>query len=272
MHSQINNILWLVKRAILICVAMLSTSVSAHDFWILPHDPTGAVGDKVIFELRIGPGWPGTRTARIPGLISTFNAWDIQGKRLVEGHEGALVIGHLKNRVPGTTTVGLTTNGAQITLAADEFEDYLKEEGLNKVILKRRENQESGQPGVEIFSRFAKTLIQVGDKSEGYDRVVGLERELVLLTDPLKYQPGEPLELKLLAHGNPLQGIQVKAELNTSPPTIIKAITNVEGKASFALQEKGEWLFSAVDMEPSSDPDADWHSLWASLTVMLKGK
>lgn len=35
----------------------------------------------------------------------------------MSGHDGALVIGHLKNRVPGATIVGLTTNGAQITLS-----------------------------------------------------------------------------------------------------------------------------------------------------------
>ncbi len=261
---------WLLRLVLPFTLTVFSISVSAHDFWIVPHNPEGAVKDNVVFELRIGPGWPGKRSVRLPGLISTFDAWDEKGKFPVSGHERALVIGHLKNRVSGATVVGLTTNGAQITLSATEFEDYLREEGLNKIRQSRQKSQESNQPGTEIFTRFAKTIILVDGRSEGYDRHVGLRRELVLQTDPMLFQPEKPVVLSLLAEGKPLPGIQVKAMLNTTPPTQLKAITDQAGKVTFRLPAEGEWLFSAVDMEPSSDPDAEWHSLWASLTVLFK--
>lgn len=261
---------WLLRSILLFALPLFSISVSAHDFWIVPHEPAGAVKDDVVFELRIGSGWPGKRSVRIPGLISTFDAWDAEGKLPVSGHDGALVIGHLKNRVPGATIVGLTTNGAQITLSGAEFEDYLMEEGLSKIRQLREERRESDQPGTEIFTRFAKTIILVGGRSEGYDRHVGLRRELVLQTDPVKFQPEKPVILSLLAEGKPLSGVQVKAMLNTSPPIQIKTTTDQEGKVKFRLPAGGEWLFSAVDMEPSDDPDAQWRSLWASLTVLLK--
>ena len=260
-----------IRFMTLISMLYFSAPASAHDFWILPHNPQTAVDEEVIFELRIGPGWPGIRTARLPGLISTFDAWDAKGKQAVAGHDGALVIGHVKTRTPGITTVGLTTNGAQISLSASEFEKYLEEEGLIKIIEARHEAQESDSAGVEIFSRFAKTLILVDGQSEGYDRKLGFERELILQTDPVKYHPGQPLTLTLLAEGKPLQGTQVKAQLGTPHPTILKAITNDDGQVTFRLPAKGEWMFSAVDMIPSDDPDAEWHSLWASLTVLLKG-
>ena len=252
--------------------AILSPPSIAHDFWILPHDASGKTGDSVVFELRIGPGWPGKRTPRLQNLISTFNAVDPQGSRAVEGHDGALVIGHLKNRVPGANVVTLTTNGAQITLPANEFEDYLEEEGLSKIIAARRQTDDSKQPGVEIFTRYAKTLILVDSNSSGFDKVIGLERELVPRTDPLKYKPGAPFQVQLLSRKKTLSGIQVKAELNTTPPTVIKAVTDANGMVTFTLPEQGEWLFSAVDMLPADNPDADWHSLWASLTLPLKGQ
>lgn len=243
----------------------------AHDFWILPHDAMSKNGQKVIFELRIGPGVPGKQTPRLPGLIATFNAQDALGQWKVEGHDGALVIGHLKTRSPGATIASLTTNGAKITLPADEFEDYLKEEGLNKIIAARKENGETTQPGVELFYRCAKSLILVDNQSKGYDKVLGLEHELVPVTEPLSYKPGTPFVVKLLASSKPLAGLQVKAELNTTPPTILRATTDEKGLASFNLPEKGEWLFSSVDMDVSPDENADWKSIWASLTLPVAG-
>lgn len=265
------------RKKIIPCFVMLlgslifSTAVSAHDFWILPHDAHNMVDDNVLYELRIGPGWPGKRTVRLPGLISTFDTWDAKGKREVSGHDGALVIGHIKSRVAGAMVTALTTNGARLTLPAQEFEDYLQEEGLSKIIQARREAGDSGQPGTELFTRYAKTMTLVDGSSEGFDRVIGLERELVALNDPLHYQPGKPFAIRLLASGKALEGIQVKAELNTTPPTMLKETTDSRGEVTFVLPKGGEWLFSAVDMVPEEVSDADWHSMWASLTVPVNG-
>lgn len=258
--------------AVLLSLLIASTASSAHDFWVLPHDAHNMMGNDVLYELRIGPGWPGKRTARLPGLISTFDAWDAEGKREVAGHDGALVIGHIKSRVAGAMVTALTTNGARLTLPAQEFEDYLQEEGLSKIIQARSEAGDSGQPGAELFTRYAKTLTLVDGSSEGYDRVLGLERELIAVNDPLHYQPGKPFAVRLLASGKALEGIQVKAELNTLPPTVMKKTTDSRGEVTFVLPKGGEWLFSAVDMVPEEGADADWHSMWASLTVPVDGE
>lgn len=252
-------------------LAFCSSPVFAHDFWILPHDSVTEVNSKVIFELRIGPGWPGKQTPRLPGLIDTFNAWDQSGSQKVQGHDGALVIGHIKIRQPGATIAALTTNGAKITLPADEFEEYLKEEGLNKIIKARHDNDESQLPGTELFYRCAKALIIVDNQSTGFNKTIGLERELVAETEPLHYTPGTRFTVKLLASGVPLAGIQVKAELNTVPPTILREVTDKNGRVNFVLPQKGEWLFSAVDMDVSPIEDADWKSIWASLTIPVAG-
>lgn len=258
-----------IKRyqQILALLALCSSNAFAHDFWIMPHDALTAKGNQVVFELRIGPGVPGKQTPRLPGLIETFNSWDALGQRKVAGHDGALVIGHLKTRVSGATIASLTTNGAKITLPADEFEDYLKEEGLGKIVTARKDSGASDQPGSELFYRCAKALIFVDNKSEGYNKVIGLEHELVPVTEPLYYKPGTPYVVKLLSSSQPLANLQVKAELNTTPPIILRATTDEQGLASFILPQKGEWLFSSVDMDTSPLEDADWKSIWASITL-----
>ncbi|MFI3014205.1 DUF4198 domain-containing protein [Klebsiella aerogenes] len=258
-----------IPRLFLFSLALYSVNVFAHDFWILPHDAMSKSGDRVFFELRIGPGVPGKQTPRLPGLIATFDSTDAMGQRKIEGHDGALVIGHLKTRTAGATLASLTTNGAKITLPAGEFEDYLKEEGLDKIVRARQENGESEQPGIEIFYRCAKSIILVDNQSKGYDRILGLEHELVPLTDPVRYKPGTPYRVRLLANSQPLANLQVKAELNTTPPTILRTTTDDKGIASFNLPVKGEWLFSSVDMDISPVDGADWKSIWASLTLPI---
>lgn len=260
-----------IKPHLFAIVTLCSSPVFAHDFWILPHDALSQQDQKILFELRIGPGWPGKQTPRLPGLIDSFNTWDTLGQQKVEGHDGSLVIGHINTRTPGTTIASLTTNGAKITLPADEFEEYLKDEGLNKIIEMRKERGESLQPGVELFYRCAKTLIFVDNQSAGFDKVIGLERELIPVTEPLKYKPGTPFTVKLLHAGVALAGIQVKAELNTTPPTVLRTTTDAKGLASFILLKRGEWLFSAVDMDISPVDGADWKSVWASLTLPVAG-
>ena len=48
--------------------------------------------------------------------------------------------------------------------------------------------------------------------------------------------------------------------------TISKIRTNNDGKATIALEKKGAFLISAVHFKKSEIKNADWHSLWASLT------
>ncbi|WP_167796612.1 DUF4198 domain-containing protein [Serratia proteamaculans] len=241
----------------------------AHEFWIVPHDPVMKSNEKVVFELRIGSGLPGKKTARIPGLIKTFSAWDTRGSVEVDGHDNSFVVGHLDTRVSGATVAGLRTNQAKITLPASEFEAYLHEEGLTKIIDMRKKEGESILPSVEMFSRCAKSIILVDGESNGFDHILGMPLELIPLTDPLHFSPEKPFTLQLLQDGRPFAGAQVKAQIPGTQPIKLTAITDEQGKVSFTLPKTGFWLFSTVDMQRSTDLNADWDSLWSSLSVML---
>lgn len=244
-----------------------ASAAQAHEFWLVPHDAQSQIGAQVLFELRIGSGLPGKPSVRIPGLVADFTATDAQGTYAISGHDNSLVTGHLRPRVAGATLATLQTNPAQITLSASEFEDYLREEGLEKIIRQRQEDGDSAQPGNELYSRCAKSIVLVDGKSQGFDKATGLPLELTPLTEPLGYQPGQAYHLKLERDGEPLAGTQVKAQLQGKQRYFLKARTDEKGEVSFALPEPGVWLFSAEDMVPSQNPDADWDSLWASVTL-----
>jgi uncharacterized GH25 family protein len=259
------------KSAMMVLALLVfsASNAQAHEFWMIPHDAQSQTDAKVLFELRIGSGLPGKQTVRIPGLIADFTASDSEGKYVVSGHDNSLVIGHIKPRVSGATLVSLRTNPAQITLSATEFEEYLREEGLEKVIRQRKEDGDSAQPGSELYSRCAKTIVLVDGKSEGFDKAAGMPLELLPLTEPLHYQPGESYRLRLVRDGKPLVGAQVKALLQGKKNWFLKAVTDANGEVAIALPESGVWLFSSEDMVPSQSPDAEWESLWASVTMEI---
>ena len=64
-------------------------------------------------------------------------------------------------QMPGTHLIAFATNHAQNDLAAPEFNEYLAHEGLAAVIADRRAKRTEGARGRELYSRRAKTLVQV---------------------------------------------------------------------------------------------------------------
>ncbi|MDX6021104.1 DUF4198 domain-containing protein [Scandinavium sp. V105_16] len=258
----------LTRGVMVVTLSLFSvTAVQAHEFWMIPHNAQSRTGEQVVFELRIGSGLPGKQSVRFPGLISTFIARDARGKYAVSGRDNSRVIGHLRPRASGATVVALRTNEAKITLPASEFNAYLEEEGLTKVIHQRQQESDSAEPATELFSRCGKSIILVDGKSAGFDQPLGQPLEVIPLTEPFGYQPGQPYRLRLLRDGKPLVGAQIKAQLQGKKRYLLKAVSNAQGEVAIALPEPGVWLFSAVDMVPAENPDADWQSLWASVTL-----
>jgi len=261
----IYRFLWLCLPLVLCC-----TPTQAHEFWIVPHDAVTHSGAMVVFELRIGPNWPGLQSARLPGLFSSFVMRDSDGTQTISGRDGAMAVGHVQMRQPGAAVVALRTNPARLTLPGTEFEPYLSEEGLDDVLAFRHKNGMQGQPGRELFSRSAKAIILVDGQSDGYDRLLNLPLELIPLNDPLQFKPMARFSLRLMLNGQPLPKALVKAQLKADIPVELGARTDSLGVASFVLPSSGIWLFNAVHMESSMEAVADWESIWASLTIALQ--
>lgn len=241
----------------------------AHEFWLVPHEARAEPGDQVVLELRIGPNWPGVQTARLPNLFGSFVMRDALGQLPVDGRDGALAVGHLRLRVAGAAVIALRTNPASLQLPAADFEQYLKEEGLLDVLDFRRNNGLQNQPGREIFSRCAKTIILAGASSMGFDQLMHLPLELVPVDDPLRFQARRLFTVQLLRNGAPLPGALIKAQLKGEHPLELSARSDGRGMVSLALPAGGLWLFNAVHMTSTMDNAADWESTWASLTIEL---
>jgi len=261
------------EPAIVLALAGLAAAARAHDFWIEPSTFHPAPGAEVTVSLRVGQGFRGDPVPRNPALIERFVEIGDPGEAPVDGLPGADPAGQFRVSAPGLVWIAYRSGRSPVSLEADKFEKYLAEEGLETVSQLRRQHGESGKPGREVFSRSVKSLLVAepsGAGAKGFDRTLGLPLELVFRKDPFRAVPGK-MPLRLLSDGKPLPGALVVAMEQSAPEGRVSGRTDAHGDVTLDLSRKGVWLVKAVRMTPApAGVDADWESVWTSLTFEVR--
>ena len=257
------------RRAALFLSVMLASNGSAwaHDFWIEPSTFRPTVGSELAIALRVGEHFRGEPVPRADPRIVKFILASEAGEKPIEGLPGTDPAGLLRIESPGLLVIGYRSHRSSITLEAERFEKYLAEEGLEKILEARRERAEHSKPGKEVYSRCAKAILIVGDRGRQVDRALGFTLECLLEKAPATWRPGAEIRLRVLHQGRPLAGALVKAISQAEPEKTLSARAGPDGRVAFRLERKGIWLVKTVHMIPApKDTDADWESLWASVT------
>lgn len=259
-------------RTLLLLGLLAAGPVRAHDFWIEPSTFRPAPGGRVAVGLRVGEDLAGDPVPRNPQRIERFTAIGRLGEAEVPGVPGSDPAGWVSPSSPGLLWIVYDSGHASIQLDAETFDRYLGEEGLERI----RKLRKPG-PVTEIYSRCAKSLLAVGaGPGRGYDKVLGLELELVAEKNPYALKPGEDLPLRLLYKGRPLDGallVAIPKSANTAPDARASARSDRRGRAALRLDRPGLWLVKAVHMVPApAGSGAEWESLWASLTFELPAR
>ena len=258
-----------MRRAALAgALALSSAAALGHDFWIEPSSFRPAIGSTVGVRLVVGQKFRGDALPRNPAMISRFVLVTEAGEIPVPGRAADDPAGSVRIEQPGLGLIAYRSLESSISLEAAKFEEYLKEEGLEAVIEARARRGESAKPSKELFSRSAKSLIQAsGSGTTGFDRILGLTLELVPEKNPYAMAAGDDLSVRLLFEGRPLAGALVVALPWDEPDRRVAARSDRDGRVALRLARTGVWLVKAVHMVPvAGDPNADWRSVWASLT------
>lgn len=261
-------------------LAAATFTAVAHEFWLLPPQFFVAPGTTLNLKLFVGENFTGERWAGKSNRITRFVHYAPPGAQDLRATVTAADTLHptLTFGQPGTHLVALATNNATLTLEAEKFNTYLKEEGLDNILLQRQQRNALNKPGREAYSRCAKTLVQVGpyssaDTSRAWSRPVGLALDLVPEQNPYALRPGGSLTVRVLADGKPQanQLVQLWQRSPNQAVKITKLYSNQNGRVLFRLNSAGQYMVSAVRMVPASLPDADWQSTWSTLTFGFKG-
>ncbi len=262
---------FLLSAAALIAIA---SPALAHDMWVA--SPT----------FRVAEGQPAPVLLRV-GHADETDAWNAPWERVhsfrsygpagVEDQQAALVIvpregepnATVRLKGAGTHIVALESYHSTSTLAADKFNEYLETEGLDTAKAARAQTGKTGAPGVELYSRRAKMLMQVGDTpSDNVLRPIGQTLEIVPLTNPYARGTATALPVRVLFQGRPIGGVQVRIlPLGVKNGAVQKIRSDADGRVSFDVPNRGKWLIMAVHARPmEGHPTAAFDTIFASLT------
>jgi uncharacterized GH25 family protein len=244
---------------------LLAESVQAHDFWIEPSTFRPMPGAIVAVGLRVGQNFVGDPVPRLSRAIEQFFVRQGGGDQPIGGSDNIDPAGILRADGRSTAIVAYRSSGSFVELEAKKFEDYLRQEGLERVVAMRAARGEHEKPGRERFYRYAKALLAGERPSAAVTKPLGLAYEIVPDDDPTVRLA--PLRGRMLYDGKPLGGALVVAMLRGDPSIRLTARCDAQGTFSLGLPRAGVWLIKSVHMVRASYfSDADWDSLWASLT------
>lgn len=251
-------------------VALIAGSAFAHDFWIEPSTFRPKVGTSLTAGLRVGMEFIGDPVPRDSSMIERFVVRDLAGERDIPGLERQDPAGYVRVDSAGIAIIGYRSRPKYLEMQADKFEQYLRDEGLESIITSRARRGDSLKPSKEIFSRCAKALVLAdGGGSERGARVntpLGFRYEIVPRTNPYQMK-GDEMGVVVLYDGKPLSNALVVAMNKEDSSLRFRLRSDAKGRVTFHLPKHGIWLIKSVQMIPApAGSNADWESLWASLT------
>lgn len=266
-----------MRKSLLLSSLVLGTGLwaTAQEFWLHPSQYHVSPGAPVYVQRLVGQRLRGTRwtgtAQRVAKLLHYAPNDTLDLTQTATQHDSLQTTFSLNEA--GTHLIGFTSTEAASTQSATDFNNYLKQEGLDFVLMMRQKRKQLDQPARETYSRCAKTLVQVGTATAGpFNAVLGQGLELVPEQNPYALRPGAPITVRVLENGQPLRGQLVRAWVQAGPAsqaaTAQMLYTSGEGRVLVRLPvQPTEVLITTVRMHPHPDPKtADWQSIWATLT------
>ncbi len=266
------------KQSIFACILSLSlvASIFAHDLFLKTDSFFLAANSK--FTVKI---MNGTFQAS-EGAVSYARLNDVSvvsaGKREHPQEtdftkDEATAFLNMKTGAAGTYVVGLSTKSREIALKAEEFNEYLKEDGLPDTLEERRKTGEFEKDAIERYAKHVKAILQVGKKqTDDYKTVLGYPVELVPQQNPYKLKKGDTIEILCLKDGKPLAGQVVLAGREETGKLVAapELRSDDKGIVKLPLIGAGKWYVKFINMAKLEDPNLDYESKWTTLTFEMK--
>lgn len=252
-----------------------STLLFAHEFWLMPSKFRVNINESVNLTFFVGEDFMGEVWGKKSQRTLKLTAYS--GK--TEKDLTALAIKNDSNDIvlnfdkEGTQVVTMESKNSFIALDAKKFNDYLKDDGVENIYELRLKTGKLDKPSREFYRRCAKTLIQVGAKTDKtFKKNTGMPLEIIPMKNPYTLQQGDKMTVQVLFNGKPLTYRMILTWHKTAKTKTRqqKLKTDAKGQMSFTLDQKGQWMVSLVNMIPlENNPEADYQSYWGNLTFEL---
>ena len=263
-------------RIITVCLALLSTPVAAHEFWIEPLEWQIAADDTLQAKLVNGSDFAGIDFAFLPQRFTRFDLAQNGTLAPVEARLGARpAIDQVMHKEGLVVALYVSTPYKVSYEERATFDKFVAQKDLGRVA---REHEARGLPEAgfsELFTRYSKALVAVGEGA-GEDRRFGLETELVALDNPYVDDLSQGLRVQLFYGDQTRDETQVELYERTPEGEVTEILlrTDEEGVAVLPVKPGHDYLASAVVLrEPAAEiaarTDTVWESLWAALSFAV---
>ncbi len=258
----------ILARAVVVLLGY--TPLHAHDFWLAAAPWQPAEGVPIVVTGNVGEKFP--VATHLP-TIDRVNAWRVIGAAGDvdlgnEFHqEGQSLATYVPLSASGAYLGVMTVEPRTIEMKGPAFTEYLREEGLQRVIAERQAAGETDRPARELYAGYAKVAIRNGRGDATHlTRPVGVKAEFVPTTDPTAVHAGESLTVQLLIDGMPVADAAVTAVAENSS---VKGRTDANGRVTLTIDREGAWLLKTVYMARlphDRSLEANWESSWVTFT------
>lgn len=267
-----------MSRSTALCVAagvylVGVISLFAHDTWISPSVFTIVAGQEVRFDITSGMKFPaleaGPKADRIAKAGFRLGGETGELKNFVASKEALRVTRSFAGN--GLATAWLQSLPKQRELTDSQVAEYLEEARAPSDIRSAWERQKGKAKWKEEYIKCAKTAVAVGDAAgdESWGKPVGLNLEIVPVTNPTTIKAGESAAFKMLRDGKPLPNAALALVREGSEERVYQT-TDAEGVATFPFAKPGKHLLTTMILElPASEPPL-WHSNFSTFTLEVR--
>ena len=264
------------RSLILILSLIFANPVYAHEFWISPVKYEIGIDEPIEAHNRVGQNFIGGSYSFLERDANRHEVMQAGKKTKITARNGDRPAFQLEGLPNGLAIlVHETTNSTLTYRDFEKFKGFVKHkafEGLPQAHISR------GLPKtdfVESYSRFAKSLIAIGD-GEGKDVSVGHRIEIIALTNPYTDDVSNGMHVQVLMAGQPRADVQVELferPFNSDGEAQISLhTTDINGIAIFPVKVGHEYMVdnvALIPIEPKVEGDPVWQSIWANLTFYI---
>ena len=254
---------WICSAAL----ALVASTVLAHDTWLLPSRFSSASGRTVTVDLTSGMAFPQLEYAIKPERVKRAVILCPSGEQALpdpKRKEKALrFAARCSDRGAAQIIVELAPKDLELT--PDKVAEYLHEIGAEETAGRIWSAMPEPRRWRERYVKHAKTFVRFGSgSSASVPPAAGMSLEIVPEGDPTLLSVGGTLSLMLMNGGTPLADAKVGIVSPGAPDSF--ATTDATGRAKISLTRSGKWLLRFTHLRRCSIRDLEWESDFTTMS------
>ncbi|MEJ6477175.1 MAG: DUF4198 domain-containing protein [Octadecabacter sp.] len=262
-----------IMRAFIFVLSLIASPLAAHEFWLEPLDYQIADDGRLEAHIVNGQSFEGVKLSYLPQRFVRFEQFVGMRRMPVQGRLGSTPALNAPPLTLGLNVVIYQSTTATVNYETwEKFQRFVDHKDFGDVRALHDARDLPADGFGEVYSRYAKTLINVGDGT-GADLRTGLETEIVALTNPYTDDLSEGMRVQVFYGDDVRIDTQVEVFDKAPDDTVVITMvrTDAEGIAVVPVIAGHSYMLDAVVLrEPSTElaasSNAVWETLWANLT------